>query len=112
MPAKKKTVRKAAASEKVATKRVVRKAVKKSVAEKTVKKKAAKKVVKAAAEKKVKEAVKSAAKKAAPKKGATKVITTVDISQAAYLLYLTRQETGTPGTPEGDWLEAERLLVN
>ena len=76
------------------------------------KKKAAKKVAKKAVKKTVaKKTVKAAAKKAAVNKAATKVITTDDIGQAAYLLFLKRQETGTPGTPEGDWLEAERLLT-
>ena len=53
---------------------------------------------------------KTATEKAASNRASSKVIVTDDIGQAAYLLFLTRQESGTPGTPEGDWLEAERLL--
>jgi hypothetical protein len=81
-----------------------KKAAKKSVASKKV---AAKKVAK-------KKVAKKVAKKAAAKKGAakevSKMITREEIDKAAFLLFLKRQETGAPGSSEGDWLEAERLL--
>ncbi|MCX8239674.1 MAG: hypothetical protein OSB05_12710 [Akkermansiaceae bacterium] len=47
------------------------------------------------------------------KKAAKKIVkkaTIVDIGEAAYLFYLKRRETSAPGTSEGEWLEAERLL--
>lgn len=93
-----------------AKKKAAKKVVKKKVAAKKVAKKAVKKVAKKAAAKK---AVKKAAKKVVVK-GTTKTakgVTTDEISKAAYLLFLKRQETGMPGTAEGDWLEAERLLA-
>ena len=59
-------------------------------------------------------AKKKATKKVATTRKAAKRIvkkaTTVDIGKAAYLFYLKRRETSAPGTSEGDWLEAERLL--
>lgn len=65
--------------------------------------KAAKRIVKKAA-------VKTTAKKKVAAKQVVKKATTVDIGKAAYLFYLKRRETSAPGTSEGDWLEAERLL--
>ena len=80
-----------------AVKKAAKKVTKKAA--KTVSKKAAKKVTKKAAKK----VAKKATAKAAP--------STDEIGKAAYLLFLKRQETGAPGTAEGDWLEAERLLA-
>ena len=83
----------------------------KKVAAKKVTKKAAKKVVKKVAKKTgAKKAVKKIAQKAA-RKTPSKTITEEEIGKAAFLLFLKRQETGAPGTSEGDWLEAERLLT-
>jgi hypothetical protein len=36
--------------------------------------------------------------------------TDADIRRAAYEVYLERQRTGAPGTPETDWFEAQRRL--
>lgn len=48
-------------------------------------------------------------KKVAKKVG-SKAPTAEEIGPVAYLLFLRREETGAPGSAEGDWLEAERLL--
>lgn len=92
MSAKKKAAKKAAITKKVAAKKAVKKAAKK------VSKKAAKKVVG------------KVAKKVAVASKATAAPTPGEIGKAAYLLFLKRQESGAPGSAEGDWLEAERLL--
>lgn len=34
-----------------------------------------------------------------------------DVALRAYFIAERRQQTGDPGTPEGDWLEAERQLL-
>lgn len=93
MSAKKKAAKKAATPEKV-----------------TAPKKVVKKASKRAAKKVPKKAVRKVSKKVAVTRKATPAPTSEEIGKAAYLLFLRRRESGAPGTAEGDWLEAERLL--
>lgn len=78
-------------------------------------------MAKAAKSTKKKTTKKKAATKAAPKKTAatqktTKKATTSkhpsyqQIAARAYEIYADRVKHGRPGTPEGDWLEAEKQL--
>jgi hypothetical protein len=58
-----------------------------------------------------KKAVKKAAKKeAAPKavNNAPKPTKEKDVAKAAYLNYMNRKAKGLPGSPESDWLAAEK----
>jgi hypothetical protein len=93
----------------------------KKVTKKTTAKKAAKKTTKKAATKKV--AAKKTAKKTAKKKTAPKAETELlnfiqptpaptaeEISHAAYLNYISRQQEGVAGDEAGDWLAAEESL--
>jgi len=78
-------------------------------AKKSTKKVAAKKsAVKSAPAKKA-VAKKAPAKKAAPKKAPPSLDA---IAKAAYLNYRRRTEQGLPGDNDGDWLEAERSVMN
>ena len=84
-----------------------------SAKKKSAKKAATKKLVEKAAKKAAKKVSKKFAKRAVKKvakKVASKAPTAEEIGPVAYLLFLRREETGAPGTAEGDWLEAERLL--
>lgn len=79
---------------------------------------AAKKTTKTAAPAPAKKATKTAAKKAtakkvpvksaAPKAKATPKASFDEIAKAAYLIYRRRIGFGLPGTPESDWLQAEK----
>lgn len=65
----------------------------------------------AANEAPAKKAAKKAAKKeAAPKaeKSAPKPPKDKDVAKAAYLNYMNRKTKGLPGSPESDWLAAEK----
>ena len=94
-------------------KKTTKKVAKKAPAKKAVKKTAKKAPVKKAAKKVAK---KAPAKKAAPKSKAKKVKapkpapTAEEISHAAYLNYVSRQEQGIHGDEEGDWLAAEESV--
>ena len=78
-------------------------------AKKSTKKVAAKKsAVKSAPAKKA-VAKKAPAKKAASKKAPPSLDA---IAKAAYLNYRRRTEQGLPGDNDGDWLEAERSVMN
>ena len=117
----KKTTKKVAkkAPAKKAVKKTVKKAVKAAPAKKTVKKVAKKTVAKKAAPKKA-APKKAAPKKTAPKKTAPKAKaskkapapapTAEEISHAAYLNYVSRQQDGQQGDEAGDWHAAEESL--
>lgn len=85
-------------------KKPVKKAAKKAATKKT-----AKKTAKKAAKKVAKKATKKVAKKAAKKRPAAE-LTSEQISHAAYLNYINRQERGIQGDHTGDWLAAEEQL--
>jgi hypothetical protein len=93
-------------------KKTTKKVAKKAPAKKAVKKTAKKAPVKKAAKK---APAKKAAKKAPPKaKAKAKKVTAPkpaptaeEISHAAYLNYVSRQEQGIHGDEQGDWLAAE-----
>lgn len=79
---------------------------------------AAKKTTKTAAPAPAKKATKTAVKKAATKKApaksaaprakSTPKASFDEITKAAYLIYRRRIALGMPGTPESDWLQAEK----
>jgi Protein of unknown function (DUF2934) len=58
----------------------------------------------------VKAEAKAPARKAAPKKASNGTISPDDIARRAYYLAEARQRTGQYGSPESDWIEAERQL--
>ena len=91
-------------------KKPVKKAAKKAATKKATKK-AAKKAVKKTAKKVAKKATKKVAKKAAKKRPAAE-FSSEQISHAAYLNYINRQERGIQGDHTGDWLAAEEQLRN
>ena len=113
----KKTTKKVA--KKAAKKAPAKKApAKKAPAKKAAKKTAIKTQSKAPAKKAVKKAAKKVTKKTAPKaKSTTMAIlpptpapTAEEISHAAYLNYVSRQEQGIHGDEQGDWLAAEESV--
>ena len=79
---------------------------------------AAKKTTKTAAPAPAKKATKTATKKAVTKKSPTKAAAPKakatpkpsfdEIAKAAYLIYRRRISLGLPGSPESDWLQAEK----
>lgn len=81
---------------------------------------AAKKTTKTAAPAPAKKATKTAVKKAATKKSPAKPAAPKakpapkasfdEIAKAAYLIYRRRIGFGLPGTPESDWLQAEKEI--
>jgi uncharacterized membrane protein YheB (UPF0754 family) len=90
---------------KIMPKKPVKQAAKKAAAKKT-----AKKAAKKTAKKAVKKATKKVAKKAAKKGSASAEVTSEQISQAAYLIYINRQQQGIDGSHTDDWLAAEAAL--
>ena len=86
---------------KTATKKATKKTTIKKAAKKTTTKKAAKKIAKKAAKKKTHASVKKTAE-----------ISHEQISQAAYLNYISRTAEGIHGDHAGDWLAAETSLRN
>lgn len=103
-------------------KKTTKKVAKKAPAKKAVKKTVKKAVKAAPAKKAVKKVAKKAAKKAAPKKAAPKTKAKAskkapapapsaeEISHAAYLNYVSRQQDGAHGDEAGDWHAAEESL--
>ncbi len=82
-------------------------------AKKTAKKTTAKKPPAKKTPAKKAPAKKAAAKKAPKKKAAKtkKAAPSIDeITRVAYSIYLKRMETGAPGDPHTDWIEAEKQL--
>jgi len=89
------------AAKKTTTKKATKKTTIKKAAKKTTTKKAAKKIAKKAAKKKTHASVKKTAE-----------ISHEQISQAAYLNYISRTAEGIHGDHAGDWLAAETSLRN